>query len=175
MRERFEDPISKGQDPNADDEEKEWCKEQSKKLNDLTSMFMLRRTSEVIQKYLPDKSNSAIISDYGIIRVFLSFTISAEYVVFCRPSEFQLKLLSAVGKSRQVQQLLNNFTGSPPFASIDYMRKICNHPYIFYESAAQANSKEAQPQIGNFLDSEENSNGAIIGENSQSQVIPLEV
>ena len=52
----YESPILQSKQPNCTSEEKRIGEERAKELNRITSSFILRRTSDVNQKYLPPKS-----------------------------------------------------------------------------------------------------------------------
>ena len=64
----YEDPIVRSKQPDASEEETEEGKMRAEELNALTSNFILRRTQDVISKFLPPKT---------------------EMVLFCRPTPLQ--------------------------------------------------------------------------------------
>ncbi|KAJ7372146.1 DNA repair and recombination protein rad54b [Desmophyllum pertusum] len=59
FRRLYEEPSSHGQQPDATSEEKLLGQTRAAELNRLTSMFFLRRTSEVNSRYLPPKGTRA--------------------------------------------------------------------------------------------------------------------
>ncbi|KAJ7372138.1 DNA repair and recombination protein rad54b [Desmophyllum pertusum] len=59
FRRLYEEPIVHGQQPDATSEEKLLGQTRAAELNRLTSMFFLRRTSEVNSRYLPPKGTRA--------------------------------------------------------------------------------------------------------------------
>ena len=65
---KYEDPIVRSKQPDATVEEIEDGKIRAEELNELTSAFILRRTQDVISKFLPPKT---------------------EMILFCRPTQLQ--------------------------------------------------------------------------------------
>ncbi|KAJ7372135.1 DNA repair and recombination protein rad54b [Desmophyllum pertusum] len=89
-------------------------------LNRLTSMFFLRRTSEVNSRYLPPK---------------------VESVVFCRPSLLQLSVYRHLLTSRVVRSCLTSYSsgGSRHLVCIGALKKLCNDPSLIYSQCQEAN------------------------------------
>ncbi|KAK9862149.1 hypothetical protein WJX84_011079 [Apatococcus fuscideae] len=75
----FEAPITKGRDRNASAEDQALGKARTKELGKIIDTFVLRRTSEVNQRYLP---------------------CLATFVLFCRPSALQITLYKEILKSK---------------------------------------------------------------------------
>ena len=65
---KYEDPIVRSKQPEATEDEIEDGRAREEELNELTSAFILRRTQDVISKFLPPKT---------------------EMVLFCRPTQLQ--------------------------------------------------------------------------------------
>lgn len=55
FKKNYEVPIVRARQPNARKEVMDLGKQRSEELNLVTGMFMLRRTSEILTKYLPRK------------------------------------------------------------------------------------------------------------------------
>ena len=68
LQEFREDPIVRSKQPGASQDEVEAGEDAMEELNRLSSSFILRRTQDIISKYLPPKT---------------------EFVVFCRPTPMQ--------------------------------------------------------------------------------------
>lgn len=66
----FAVPVSRSQEPDATAEQKRLGAERSKELSRRMDVFLLRRTSDAIAKFLPPLSS---------------------FVVFCRPTELQVQ------------------------------------------------------------------------------------
>ena len=122
----FVSKIEKGREPGAQESERQDADEALSKLSTISQHILLRRTSEIVRKYLPPKTVN---------------------VVFCRPSEFQ----SAV-YSRQVVNLLNQVESEPGahLAAISTLKKICNSPYLIDNSQLQGTNYEQYNKIENI-------------------------
>ncbi|KAJ8785192.1 hypothetical protein J1605_007748 [Eschrichtius robustus] len=118
-RKIYEEPIIKSRQPSASEEEKELGERRAAELTCLTGLFVLRRTQEVINKYLPPK---------------------IENVVFCRPGALQIELYRKLLNSQAVrfclQGLLEN---SSHLICIGALKKLCNHPCLLFSSVKMAN------------------------------------
>ncbi|XP_052032044.1 DNA repair and recombination protein RAD54B isoform X2 [Apodemus sylvaticus] len=113
-RKIYEEPIIMSREPSSSKEERELGERRATELTRLTGRFILRRTQEVINKYLPPK---------------------IETVVFCRPGELQIalyrKLLSSQSVRFCLQGLLEN---SAHLICIGALKKLCNHPCLLFSS-----------------------------------------
>ncbi|XP_045143275.1 DNA repair and recombination protein RAD54B [Echinops telfairi] len=113
-RKIYEEPIIISRDPSASEEEKNFGERRAAELTRLTGLFILRRTQEVINKYLPPK---------------------IENVVFCQPGPLQIelyrKLLNSKAVSFCLQGLLEN---SSHLICIGALKKLCNHPCLLFKS-----------------------------------------
>ncbi|KAJ7372149.1 DNA repair and recombination protein rad54b [Desmophyllum pertusum] len=120
FRRLYEEPIVHGQQPDATSEEKLLGQTRAAELNRLTSMFFLRRTSEVNSRYLPPK---------------------VESVVFCRPSLLQLSVYRHLLTSRVVRSCLTSYSsgGSRHLVCIGALKKLCNDPSLIYSQCQEAN------------------------------------
>ncbi|XP_013382594.1 DNA repair and recombination protein RAD54B [Lingula anatina] len=113
----YEVPILASRQPGALPEELELGRTRSDELSQLTKQFILRRTQEVNDQYLPPK---------------------VEYVVFCRPSEVQLQLYRQILKSQAVRRCLQDVSNTAShLVGIGALKKLCNHPCLIYEAARE--------------------------------------
>lgn len=95
-------------------EEKELGERRAAELVCFTGLFFLRRTQEVINKYLPPK---------------------IENVVFCRPGALQLELYQKLLNSQAVRFCLQgSLENSPHLICIGALKKLCNHPCLLLNS-----------------------------------------
>ncbi|XP_028396792.1 DNA repair and recombination protein RAD54B-like [Dendronephthya gigantea] len=116
FRRVYEEPIVRGRQPGATAEEKEIGESRACELNRLTSQFLLRRTSEINNKYLPRK---------------------VESVVFCRASHLQLQLYQHLTSSRWFKSCLSSsYASSLHLMCISALKKLCNHPCLLYRRNA---------------------------------------
>ncbi|XP_015191189.1 PREDICTED: DNA repair and recombination protein RAD54B-like isoform X1 [Polistes dominula] len=105
----YEDPIIASQCPYATEDAQSLGKERAQELRDATSPFILRRTQEIISKYLPQKN---------------------EMVIFCHLSKRQKNLYSLVIDTWFDNTILPEKKVSP-LTIITALKKICNHPDLF--------------------------------------------
>ncbi|KAH7960971.1 hypothetical protein HPB49_025484 [Dermacentor silvarum] len=112
FRRIYEEPILRSQLPGATEEEKELGQARANELMQVTAPFILRRTQDVIQSYLPGK---------------------VECVVFCRPQPLQLMLYQNLLDTNMVRACLSNYLSTDAnctLACILALRKLCNHPLL---------------------------------------------
>ncbi|WWC70738.1 uncharacterized protein I206_104689 [Kwoniella pini CBS 10737] len=106
FKKNFELKILRGRDADASDKDKTESDAKLKELGGLVSKFIIRRTNDLLSKYLP---------------------VKYEHVVFCRPSPLQQKLYHLFVTSKDVQRLLRG-KDSQPLKAIGLLRKLVNHP-----------------------------------------------
>ncbi|KAI6246511.1 DNA repair and recombination protein RAD54B [Erysiphe necator] len=103
----FEIPIMKSRQPEASKKDIKLGTARHKELSSLTQVFILRRTSEILTKYLPSRT---------------------EYIIFCKPTEVQVKVYQHVLASPS----FGNILGSPEASLqlITLLKKVCNAPSL---------------------------------------------
>lgn len=106
FRKKYELPILKGRDAAGTDEEKKLGDERLRELSTVVNKFIIRRTNELLSKYLP---------------------VKYEHVVFCNMSQFQRGLYNHFIQSPEIKSLLRG-KGSQPLKAIGLLKKLCNHP-----------------------------------------------
>ncbi|XP_055966219.1 DNA repair and recombination protein RAD54B [Sorex fumeus] len=113
-RKIYEEPIIISRQPSASEEEKKLGEERATELTRLTRLFVLRRTQEVINKYLPPK---------------------IENVIFCRPEALQIELYQKLLSSQAVRFCLQGLMeNSSHLLCIGALKKLCNHPCLLFNS-----------------------------------------
>lgn len=103
----FEVPIVKSRQPEATQKDIEKGEARSDELRELTSKFMLRRTADILAKYLPPKS---------------------EYVLFCNPTPTQANIYQNVLASPVFQSAIRNSENALQLITI--LKKLCNSPSL---------------------------------------------
>lgn len=106
FRKRFELPILRGRDADASEFDRKKGDECTTELLGIVNKFLIRRTNDILSKYLP---------------------IKYEHVVFCQLAPFQLDLYNYFITSPEIQALLRG-KGSQPLKAINILKKLCNHP-----------------------------------------------
>ncbi|KAL4880231.1 DNA-dependent ATPase [Aspergillus karnatakaensis] len=103
----FEGPIVKSRQPEATEKDIEKGEARNEELRELTSKFMLRRTADILAKYLPPKT---------------------EYVLFCKPTNTQAKIYQNVLASPVFQCAIGNSESALQLITI--LKKLCNSPSL---------------------------------------------
>ncbi|KAK8076213.1 recombinational repair protein [Apiospora phragmitis] len=106
FRKRFELPILRGRDADASEADRKKGDAQTAELLSIVNRFIIRRTNDILSKYLP---------------------VKYEHVVFCNLAPFQLDLYKYFITSPDIQALLRG-KGSQPLKAIGILKKLCNHP-----------------------------------------------
>ncbi|CAI7594020.1 unnamed protein product [Penicillium pancosmium] len=106
FRKRFELPILRGRDAAGTDSDKKLGDERLLELSTIVNKFIIRRSNDILSKYLP---------------------VKYEHVVFCNMAPFQLDLYNHFIQSPEIRSLLRG-KGSQPLKAIGILKKLCNHP-----------------------------------------------
>ncbi|KAJ9150948.1 DNA repair and recombination protein rad54 [Coniochaeta hoffmannii] len=106
FRKKYEIPILRGRDADASEADRQRGDQCLKDLLEVVNKFIIRRTNDILSKYLP---------------------VKYEHVVFCNLAPFQLDLYNLFVKSPEIQALLRG-KGSQPLKAINILKKLCNHP-----------------------------------------------
>lgn len=107
----FETPIVRSRQPEATRRDIEKGEARGEELRELTSKFMLRRTADILAKYLPPKT---------------------EYVLFCNPTHAQANFYKHVLASPVFQSVLGNSESALQLITI--LKKVCNSPSLLSAS-----------------------------------------
>jgi DNA repair and recombination RAD54-like protein len=106
FRKQYEIPILRGRDAAGTDSDRKKGDERLAELLVKVNKFIIRRTNDILSKYLP---------------------VKYEHVVFCNLAPFQLDLYNHFIRSPEIQSLLRG-KGSQPLKAINLLKKLCNHP-----------------------------------------------
>ncbi|KOS15548.1 dna repair and recombination protein rad54 [Malassezia pachydermatis] len=124
FRKRFELDILRGRDAESTDAVQQKGREKLQELSGLVSQFIIRRTNDILSKYLP---------------------VKYEHVVFCNLSPFQLELYNLFIRSPAIKKLLRG-AGSQPLKAIGILKKLCNHPDLLNLPDDLEGSEELFPE-----------------------------
>ncbi|KAI0475169.1 recombinational repair protein [Xylariaceae sp. FL0804] len=124
FRKRFEIPILRGRDADATGDQRTKGDERLGELLQTVNKFIIRRTNDILSKYLP---------------------VKYEHVVFCNLASFQLDLYNYFIKSPDIQALLRG-KGSQPLKAIGMLKKLCNHPDLLNLSEDLPGSEQFWPE-----------------------------
>ncbi|KAL9090232.1 MAG: hypothetical protein Q9159_002132 [Coniocarpon cinnabarinum] len=107
FKKEFEAPIMRSRQPDATTKEMEKGNARASELAELTEIFMLRRTSEILAQFLPPKT---------------------ETILFCRPTSVQASVYRTVLASPFFGTILHS--PETAFKLIDTLKKLCNSPSL---------------------------------------------
>ncbi|KAI9830234.1 MAG: hypothetical protein M1819_005761 [Sarea resinae] len=124
FRKKFEIPILRGRDAAGTDSDRAKGDECLKELLTLVNKFIIRRTNDILSKYLP---------------------VKYEHVVFCNLAPFQMDLYQHFIKSPDIKSLLRG-KGSQPLKAIGLLKKLCNHPDLLDLPSDLPGSEEFFPE-----------------------------
>ncbi|KAK2746251.1 DNA-dependent ATPase protein rad54 [Onygenales sp. PD_40] len=120
---KYEMPILRGRDANGTDEDRKKGDERVAELLTVVNKFIIRRTNDILSKYLP---------------------VKYEHVVFCGLAPFQLDLYNHFIQSPDIKSLLRG-KGSQPLKAIGILKKLCNHPDLLNLSRDLPGSEQFFP------------------------------
>lgn len=103
---KYEMPILRGRDASGSEEDRKKGDERIAELLGVVNKFIIRRSNELLSKYLP---------------------VKYEHVVFCGLAPFQIELYKHFLQSPIIKSLLRG-KGSQPLKAIGILKKLCNHP-----------------------------------------------
>jgi DNA repair and recombination RAD54-like protein len=106
FRKQYEIPILRGRDADGSEADQQKGNERLAELLTLVNKFIIRRTNDILSKYLP---------------------VKYEHVVFCNLSPLQKGLYNHFIQSPDIKSLLRG-KGSQPLKAIGMLKKLCNHP-----------------------------------------------
>ncbi|MCJ1482684.1 DNA-dependent ATPase protein rad54 [Schaereria dolodes] len=124
FRKQYELPILRGRDAAGTDADRKKGDERLAELLTLVNKFIIRRTNDILSKYLP---------------------VKYEHVVFCNLAPFQLDLYNFFIQSPDIKSLLRG-KGSQPLKAIGMLKKLCNHPDLLDLATDLPGSEKFYPE-----------------------------
>ncbi|KAI9692665.1 MAG: DNA-dependent ATPase protein rad54 [Bogoriella megaspora] len=124
FRKKYEIPILRGRDAAGSDADRQRGDERLSELLTLVNKFIIRRTNDILSKYLP---------------------VKYEHVVFCNLAPFQKDLYNHFIQSPEIKSLLRG-KGSQPLKAIGMLKKLCNHPDLLDLPSDLPGSEEFFPE-----------------------------
>ena len=123
FRKKYELPILRGRDAAGTDNDRKKGDECLAELLTIVNKFIIRRTNDILSKYLP---------------------VKYEHVVFCNLAPFQMDLYNHFIQSPDIKSLLRG-KGSQPLKAIGMLKKLCNHPDLLDLSTDLPGSEQFFP------------------------------
>ncbi|KAF7669720.1 hypothetical protein LDENG_00147250 [Lucifuga dentata] len=116
-RKVYEEPILCSRQPSCTEEERVLGEERAAELSHLTGMFILRRTQEIINRYLPPR---------------------LDWTLFCNPSPLQRELYKHLLCHRVFRACLQgSMQTHTHLACITALKKLCNHPGLLHSTVKE--------------------------------------
>lgn len=125
----FETPIDRSRQPNALEQDVELGEARSEELAKLTSAFILRRTADILSKYLPSKT---------------------EYVLFCNPTPEQASIYKQVLATPMFSTSLGNTDSALQLITI--LKKLCNSPWLLRQTTADDDDASTSSSLSALLE-----------------------
>ncbi|XP_040087217.1 DNA repair and recombination protein RAD54-like isoform X3 [Oryx dammah] len=142
FKKHFELPILKGRDATASEEDRRVGEERLRELTSIVNRCLIRRTSDILSKYLP---------------------VKIEQVVCCRLTPLQIELYKRfLRQAKPAEELREGKMSVSSLSSITSLKKLCNHPALIYDKCVEEedgfegtldiyppgyNSKALEPQL----------------------------
>jgi DNA repair and recombination protein RAD54B len=124
FKKEFEAPILKSRQPGATEADVEKGSAREEELSSITKQFILRRTAELLSKYLPPKT---------------------EYVLFCKPTQAQAQVYQNVLESPMFGKVLGSNEASLQLITI--LKKVCNAPSLLDKKDQEVSSNSNIAQL----------------------------
>ncbi|XP_061635142.1 DNA repair and recombination protein RAD54-like [Phyllopteryx taeniolatus] len=117
FKKRFELPILKGRDADASDNDRQTGEDKLKELISIVNGCLIRRTSDILSKYLP---------------------VKIEQVVCCKLTPLQTALYKRfLRQAKPVEALQGGKISVSSLSSITSLKKLCNHPALIYDKCVK--------------------------------------
>lgn len=123
FRRRFENPILRGRDADASDQDHKKGVEKLEEMAAIVNKCIIRRTQALLSRYLP---------------------VKVEQVICCNMTKLQMDIYQAFLNSDSLRRSLKSENGnkmsSSSLAAITSLKKLVNHPDLIYSECSQGKS-----------------------------------
>ncbi|XP_055203890.1 DNA repair and recombination protein RAD54-like isoform X3 [Gorilla gorilla gorilla] len=117
FKKHFELPILKGRDAAASEADRQLGEERLRELTSIVNRCLIRRTSDILSKYLP---------------------VKIEQVVCCRLTPLQTELYKRfLRQAKPAEELLEGKMSVSSLSSITSLKKLCNHPALIHDKCVE--------------------------------------
>ncbi|XP_032821855.1 DNA repair and recombination protein RAD54-like [Petromyzon marinus] len=120
FKKKFELPILKGRDADATDALKRRGEERLQELIGIVNRCLIRRTSDILSKYLPVKIEQVVCCRLTALQAGL-------YKLFLRQNKTASELSTAK----------NGTISASSLSSITQLKKLCNHPSLIFDKCVE--------------------------------------
>jgi DNA repair and recombination protein RAD54B len=126
FKKEFELPILESRQPGASEKDLEKGSARAEEMSSLTKQFILRRTAEILDDFLPPKT---------------------EYVLFCKPTQAQAEVYQHILESPVFGGVMGNSEASLQLITI--LKKVCNAPSLL---ARKDEAVPSNPNVAHLLE-----------------------
>ncbi|XP_033082440.1 DNA repair and recombination protein RAD54-like isoform X2 [Trachypithecus francoisi] len=117
FKKHFELPILKGRDAAASEADRKLGEERLRELTSIVNRCLIRRTSDILSKYLP---------------------VKIEQVVCCRLTPLQTELYKRfLRQAKPAEELHEGKMSVSSLSSITSLKKLCNHPALIHDKCVE--------------------------------------
>ncbi|XP_054345461.1 DNA repair and recombination protein RAD54-like isoform X3 [Pongo pygmaeus] len=117
FKKHFELPILKGRDAAASEADRQLGEERLRELTSIVNRCLIRRTSDILSKYLP---------------------VKIEQVVCCRLTPLQTELYKRfLRQAKPAEELREGKMSVSSLSSITSLKKLCNHPALIHDKCVE--------------------------------------
>nr|XP_027196648.1 DNA repair and recombination protein RAD54-like [Dermatophagoides pteronyssinus] len=130
FRRHYENPILKGRDADATEDERLLGQERLNELIGLVNKIMIRRTSNILSNYLP---------------------VKIEQIVCCELTEIQRRIYQEFLNSKELAKVIrgnpdhhstgSRSVGNASLVAITFLKKLCNSPQLAYDMIIENQEK----------------------------------
>ncbi|OTF71738.1 DNA repair and recombination protein RAD54-like protein [Euroglyphus maynei] len=140
FRRHYENPILKGRDADATDDDRHRGQERLNELIGLVNKVMIRRTSNILSKYLP---------------------VKIEQIVCCELTELQRRIYQEFLNSKALAKVIcdnaehstsNRGGGNASLVAITFLKKLCNSPQLAFDMIMENQRKKQDGKNAADLD-----------------------
>ncbi|XP_037960065.1 DNA repair and recombination protein RAD54-like [Teleopsis dalmanni] len=130
FKRNYENAILRGQNADSSDKERERAVEKTQQLISIVNQCIIRRTNQILTKYLP---------------------VKFEMVICAKLTPVQMELYTNFLKSDKIRKSLQDCSEKASLtalADITTLKKLCNHPDLIYDKiAARENGFESSAHV----------------------------
>lgn len=126
FKREFENPIIRSRQIGCMKKDEEKGRIRTEQLASLTKMFVLRRTSEILNDYIPPTG----ILKFLIIMLLIN---KVEYIVFCKPTSSQVDIYQKLIDVSISNLSSYNVDMTIHLQALTYLKKICNSPALLFQ------------------------------------------
>jgi SNF2 family DNA or RNA helicase len=144
FRKRFQNPILVGREPDASEAEQALGEARSGELSDLVNEFILRRTNSLLSKHLPPKLTQVVCIKLSELQTAMYQHMVVAKLAYHDEEKEATAAAMAVGAKRADKAGQPGGISAQSLASINALKKLCNHPQLLFQRDSKYAAKGAR-------------------------------